>query len=262
METKVNYTMVGLFVLLLMAAAIIIPLWLSSGLNQQQYQRYLINMDEAVDGLSLNSSVKYNGVDVGRVKDISLNPKNTQQVIVLVDIKSGTPITTNTTATLQSQGVTGVDYIGLKGGPSNGAKPLVALPGQPYPIIPATPSIKLRLDIAITQLMNIMQKLSTQLDNILTPENQQLFTSTLHNINQFSIMLAKDTTQFDGTIKSTNIVLQNMSQTTAAVPSTLNQIQAVLQNMQTITNEIKQNPSVIIRGKANTPPGPGEEGNN
>ncbi|HEV2613893.1 MAG TPA: MlaD family protein [Gammaproteobacteria bacterium] len=232
MESRVNYGLVGLFVLFLGAAAIFIPLWLSSNLGNVKYVKYTVFMNEAVDGLSPNAPVKYNGVDVGHVTKIQLNLKNTQQVELLLLIKEGTPITTHTTATLRSQGVTGVAYIGLNGGKSDGAQPLTTLPGNHYPIIPSTPSTMVRIDTAVTQLLANMNSLSTQLSNALSPENQLLLKQTLRNFNQIG---------------------------SQRLPETLTQLQGVLSNLQGITQEVKRNPSVLVRGKASVTLGPGEK---
>jgi phospholipid/cholesterol/gamma-HCH transport system substrate-binding protein len=248
-ESRINYTLVGIFVLLLGAAGIIIPLWLSSGLDQQQYTTYMVYMNEAVDGLSVNAPVNYNGVNVGYVKDIQLNTKNTAQVQVRLNIKEGTPITTNTTATLQSQGVTGFAYVGLNGGAPNGAKTLVAGPDELYPQIKSTPSIRVRLDTALTQLMNNLTAISQQLNAILTPHNQKMVTNILDNTNKLTLQL---TAQAQVLQSTTTELHQNL-------PATLAKLQDILRNMQTITTEIKENPSVVVRGKAKPSLGPGEK---
>lgn len=258
MESRVNYALVGLFVLLLGAIAIIIPLWLSSGLNQQQYKAYLVYMNEAVDGLSTNATVSYNGVSVGYVKDITLNPTNPAQVELLLNIKEGTSITTNTTATLRSQGITGVAYIGLNGGTLKNARPLLPKPGERYPVIKAAPSLMVRLDTALTQLMTNINNLSQQLSGTLSPENQKLLTNILKNTNKFTQNFAGQSAQLDATIRSLNTVLQNTSESTQNLPVMANQLQRVLTNLQAISSDIKQNPSVLVRGKATAKLGPGE----
>jgi len=250
MESKVNYTLVGLFVLLLGAVAIIIPLWLTSGLNQEQYTTYQVYMNEAVDGLSMNSPVKYNGVDVGFVRDIRLNLKNLQQVILLLNIKQGIPITTNTTAVLRAQGITGVEYIGISGG-KPGGKPLVVQPGERYPVIKSAPSIMIRLDAILTQITNSITKLGQRLDLIFTEQNAKLLTSNLNNLDKITANFSKNSPQL-------NVAIKNISQTSQGMPDIAAQLQSVLQNLQVISNDIKQNPSVVIRGKAKPPLGPGE----
>lgn len=259
MESRVNYTLVGLFVLLLGAMGIIIPLWLTSGLNQQQYRTYETYMNEAVDGLSVGSTVNYNGVIVGQVKQIKLNPKNTEQVILYLDIKSDTPITTNTTAVLQSQGLTGVAYVGLRGGVLDNAKPLVVLPGELYPRIKALPSIRVRLDTALTNLTNNLYTLSKQLDALVSPENTKAFGQILKNVNQLTSQLALHGDSMGKSLDSLNKLLRELSQTSQDFPDSAQSLQSVLSNLQSLSEELKQNPSVIVRGKPPRELGPGEK---
>ena len=80
MEPKVNYTLVGLFIAFLSAAMLVGVLWLSRTDYRGVYERYYTYMDESVSGLSIDSYVKYRGVDVGRVKEIALHPESPDQV--------------------------------------------------------------------------------------------------------------------------------------------------------------------------------------
>ena len=109
METKVNYAFVGAFVLVLGAALVAGVLWLATGgMMQKKYAPYLAVENESVAGLNLNAPVKYNGVDVGKVEVIRLDPHNPERVILLFAIERGTPIKTDTVAILKTQGLTGI----------------------------------------------------------------------------------------------------------------------------------------------------------
>jgi phospholipid/cholesterol/gamma-HCH transport system substrate-binding protein len=259
MESRVNYTLVGFFVLLLGAIGIIIPLWLSSGLDQQQYNTYLIYMNEAVDGLSTNAAVSYNGVSVGYVKAIKLNPTNPSQVELFVSIKEGTSITTNTTATLRSQGITGVAYIGLSGGTLRGAQPLAVKPGARFPVIKAAPSLMVRLDSALTDLMNTITHLSKQLDGVMSPENEKLFNSILKNTSDMTHNFSVQSGKTDQIILSLNTLIQHADQSAQHFPRMTIQLQQLLTNLQTLSTDLKQNPGMLVRGKALPPLGPGEK---
>lgn len=279
MESKVNYTLVGLFVLILGAAIIIIPLWLSSNLSNKRYQIYAVHMFESVSGLSVSAPVKYNGVDVGNVRSIQLNVRNPQEVDLLLNINEGTPITTVTTATLEVQGLTGVANIALKGGNEN-ALPLVAAPNQPYPVIKYAPSLLMRL----TETINHISK---QFDKIMSPENQIAFSHSLANINRITTTLANNSAQINSSIQSLNVALKNAAAASQQFPiviqnihtsaeqfdevmqqwtyisqilngTTLPKINSVVDNLQTFTKSVKQNPSILLRGQAPPPPGPGE----
>ena len=104
-----NYTLVGAFVLALGAALIAVVLWLASGgAFQKKYDLYHAIEDESVAGLNLNAPVKHNGVDVGKVQAIELDPLNPERVILLLAIERGTSIKEDTVAVLKTQGLTGI----------------------------------------------------------------------------------------------------------------------------------------------------------
>ena len=176
METKVNYAIVGLFVIVVTAIAFIILLWLSVGVSKKTYTPYLVYIQESVSGLSLDSPVKYNGVEVGKVKEIHLRKDNPEQVIVLLDIEQGTPITTDTFAELDAQSLTGIAYLELSGG-KPGSPPLKATDDQEYPVIQSKPSLMFRVDAAISRVTvnadEVAQSIKKLLNNPVDAINRQ-----------------------------------------------------------------------------------------
>ena len=96
--------MVGLFVLILGTALVAVVLWLASGgAFKQRHNLFLAIMDESVSGLSANAPVKYNGVEVGKVRDIRLHSGDPERVDLLFAIERGTPIKQDTVAVLKTQ---------------------------------------------------------------------------------------------------------------------------------------------------------------
>jgi phospholipid/cholesterol/gamma-HCH transport system substrate-binding protein len=152
MEPKVNYTLVGLFVALLGVALVAGVLWLSRTDYRGVYDRYYTYMTESVSGLSADSAVKYRGVDVGRVKEIVLNPKNPEEVRIALDLVRGTPIKEDTVAVLETQGLTGIATVNLTGG-NRDAPPITAKPGEEFPVIQSRPSFFFRLDHALSRVL-------------------------------------------------------------------------------------------------------------
>ena len=142
MEPKVNYMIVGLFVVLLGVALLGGILWLSRTDYRGVYDRYYSYMTESVSGLSTDASVKYRGVDVGRVKEIVLDPANPEEVRLALDLVRGTPVKENTVAVLETQGLTGLTTVNLTGG-TRDSPLLTAKPGETYPVIKSGPSFLL-----------------------------------------------------------------------------------------------------------------------
>jgi phospholipid/cholesterol/gamma-HCH transport system substrate-binding protein len=124
MESKLNYTVVGLFVAILLAGSLTFLYWLTKSTGNQQYDYYHVYMTESVSGLSADAAVKYLGVDVGRVTEVDINPANSEQVALLLEIRQGIPIKNDTKASLRFYGVTGLAFIELMGGGND--SPLLA----------------------------------------------------------------------------------------------------------------------------------------
>lgn len=258
METNVNYTVVGAFVIIIVAAITLTIIWLSSGFSFEQYQTYAIQMQESVSGLTLDSPVEFNGVSVGTVKEIDLDQKNPEVVNVLLNIKESTPITQGTYATLTTRGVTGITFISLKD-KSTDLRPLVLLPGQKYPVIKTTPSLFLRLDIALNRLSKNIQSVSQSIRLLLNKENQQSIKETLHNLANVTGMLSNNSQKMANILSNTAKASAQLElQTLPTAYNVLSNLEEMSRNMNSITIQIKQNPSVLIRGRAPTAPGPGE----
>jgi phospholipid/cholesterol/gamma-HCH transport system substrate-binding protein len=195
METKVNYALVGAFVLTLGAALIAVALWLASGgAWQKRVDFYLAIVDESVAGLNINAPVKFNGVDVGQVRDIKLDAANPERVRLLFAIERGTPIKADTLAMLKTQGLTGIAYVELSGGERDAA-PLGPTPGEAYPVITTKPSLSARLENVLTGVLSKLDRTSGTIDAVLSEANRAAFTSALADIATVTRTLAarKDT---------------------------------------------------------------------
>ena len=185
METKGYYVTVGIFVILVSAIGLTIALWLSVGLGAKSYIKYMVYMQESVSGLSLSAPVKYNGVDVGFVKKIALDPNDPNEVAIIIAVNKGTPVNTSTRAMLNMQGVTGIAYIELRGGSRN-AQPLLPKPGERYAVIPSSPSLLFRMDAAMDRLSENLQQITGSVSDVFNKQNGQALHDTLINIDAVS----------------------------------------------------------------------------
>jgi phospholipid/cholesterol/gamma-HCH transport system substrate-binding protein len=258
METNVNYTVVGAFVIILVAFLVFGIIWLSSGFSVQTFTTYQIYMQESVTGLSIDAPVEYNGVNVGEVKTIELNRKNPHLVEVLLNIKTNTPITLGTTATLETKGITGIAYIALKD-KSTDLTPLKALGNQPYPVIRTTPSLLLRLDTALNKLNDSFSRVSEAVSSLFDPQNQRSIKETLKNIDRITNTLAASSQKFTILLNNTAEASQQFSPTmTMFSTQTIPAMNNILYNLDSLSADVKNNPSILIRGNAQQPLGPGE----
>ncbi len=286
MESKSNYTFVGLAVLILSTCLLSAGLWLSVGFDRKEYNNYIVYMDEPVSGLSDESAVKYNGVRVGYISDIELSPTNPQRVRLLLKIEQGMPITVDTKATLISQGITGTTYLGLTA-TSASLKPLSKTPEDPYPVIPYKPSFYYMLEKNVNRL-------SEQFNQVFTKENTENIKKTIAHLESITAVIDKNDTainqtlrdfpklldaieystkrfntmatdvsvagsQFTKTMKAgKNSIDQISQQTIPEAVTLLRRLNNIAANLEMVSHEMRQNPAVIVRGSQPLKPGPGE----
>ena len=224
METKINYPLVGAFVLALGALLVAGVLWLASGGSwQKKYDFFLAVMDESVAGLNLNAPVKYNGVDVGKVDRIELDSVNPQRVNLLFAIERGTPIKQDTIAVLKTQGLTGIAYVELSGGAA-GSPPLTATPGNPYPVIQTKPSLSARLENVLTSVLAKLDSTSSNINAILSDENRAAFTSVLADMATVARTIAARKGAIDASITHAARTFEHTSRGTAQMAAVVDRI--------------------------------------
>lgn len=231
MEKKINYALVGLFVIILGATWLAISLWLALGDFSTQYTTYRVYVNESVSGLYLDAPVKYRGVEIGKVKSIKLNPAVPGQVQLTLDIESAVPIKQNTIAVLTVQGMTGIAFVDLTGG-SLDSPPLEAEDDEFYPVIRSGPSFFSRLDTSGTKLMANLNILATALAEVLDGEGTQTLREILDNINSISGALARRQTELEQSIVSTAKLLENGAVAAAQLSPLLSQLDATAKSFE------------------------------
>lgn len=250
MEPKVNYVLVGAFVVLLGASILGVVMWLAKSDYRGAYERYYVYTQESVAGLSVNSTVKYRGVEVGRVKEIILNPDNPEEVRLTLDILLGTPIKTDTVAVLVTQGLTGLVTLNLNGG-SRDAPPLTAEGGQEYPVIKSAPSLFGRLDMAIsrlladqglTQLLTNLTSLSQNATSVLDEDNRASIKQMLKDLSDITKTVAQRNEQLDRGMVSATKAAENLARVTESLnkemPALLNRVGKSAAAVQAMTEEL------------------------
>lgn len=225
MEAKVNFAVVGAFVLVLGAALIAGVLWLSSGKTFRQFfDLYLIYMDESVSGLTVDAPVRYRGVQVGSVRRIALAPGNVEQVQLLVAIDRGTPVKQDTVAELRSQGLTGIAHIELTGGSRDAPRLEAARPGEEYPVIRADPSLLVRLDASVTTLLTNLNLSSERVNALLEDDNRGAFKELLANLHVLSRTFAARSATIDTGLVNASKAMENTARVTAELSQLVERI--------------------------------------
>lgn len=238
METKVNFAVVGAFVLLLGTVLVAGVLWLASGgAFQKKYDVYQAVEEESVAGLNLNAPVKYNGVDVGKVTEIRLDSGSPERVILLFAIERGTPIREDTVAVLKTQGLTGIAYVELSGGAKD-SPPLRAAADARYPVIRTKPSLGARLENVLTTVLAKLDSTSSSINALLSDENKAAFKSALADLASVAHTIAARKNEIDASITHAARTLENTSRTTAQLDPMIDRIQRSAEAVEKMGDEV------------------------
>jgi phospholipid/cholesterol/gamma-HCH transport system substrate-binding protein len=116
METRANYTLVGSLCLLILVSFCVFAVWLANVQFNRTYQDFDILFDGPVRGLSEGGEVRFNGIKVGEVTQVMLDPGDPRKVIAKARLSAGVPIKQDSYATLEPQGLTGVNYVQITAG--------------------------------------------------------------------------------------------------------------------------------------------------
>jgi phospholipid/cholesterol/gamma-HCH transport system substrate-binding protein len=236
----VNYPIVGLFVLVLGTVLIAGVLWLASGgAFQKKYDGYQAIVEESVAGLNVKAPVKYNGVDVGNVRDIRLDANNPDRVILLFAIERGTPVKEDTVAVLKTQGLTGIAYVELSGG-TRDSPPLLAKPGSEYPVIGTKPSLSARLENVLTTLLAKLDSTSGSINDLLSEENRAAFKSALADISSVARTIAARRSTLDATMVDAARTFANASGASAKAGPLIDSINRSAEAVEKMGNEVAQ----------------------
>lgn len=244
MTPKSSYVLVGLFVLILGVALIGGILWLSTGGPPKDYEFYLVYMPESVSGLSIDAPVKYKGVNVGRVRDIRLNPDNPEEVRLLLVVLQGTPVNAETTATLEVQGLTGVANVNLSGGGPD-SEPLLKMDNEPYPIIQSRPSLLVRLDDTVSELLGNLIETSARLNALLDQQNRTAISDTLENVQTLTANFANQSERVDEIVTELSLTLRNARSATEHLPELLGQFERSAAALETMAQTLADTGTVL-----------------
>ncbi len=188
MEIRARFVLVGVFVLAVVAAGFGFVYWMENTTGLAKRAAYEIRFEQSVSGLLLGSGVQFNGIRVGEVTDLQLDPKNPGGVVVTIAVTGDTPVRSDTKVGLAFGGLSGVPEIALTGG-SPDAAPLAASDGG-LPVLNAGANAGLDWTVAASNAFS-------QVQSILT-DNSDSLKDAISNIDTFSKALAKNSDKLDG----------------------------------------------------------------
>lgn len=190
METRAHYILIGLFTLGSAAAVLLFVLWMTKTGTDRDFERYDVIFTETVSGLNVGSAVQYNGIRVGEVESLSLNPDDPRQVWARVRVNATTPVKTDTTAHLTLLNITGASGIELSQGLPE--SPRLSSTTAGVATIYAEPSSLARLRLNADELLLNLTTLIDSANRVLSEENAAYVARMLDNLDAVTSALANE----------------------------------------------------------------------
>jgi phospholipid/cholesterol/gamma-HCH transport system substrate-binding protein len=189
METKANHLMVGAFTLAAVIAGLLFMLWASKSMSDASWKEFEVVFTGAVTGLSEGGAVRFNGIPVGTVRHLGIDPEDPGRVIAQIRVTRETPVKADTTAQLRLSGMTGITFILLLGGDPDSPPLTAAEPGELPRIVADTSA----LEALVSASEGIAAKTHTAIERILeflSEDNARNIGQSLENLESFTGTLA------------------------------------------------------------------------
>jgi len=219
MEREANYTAVGAFVILVTFMVGFFVYWYSEGRDRRSYVQYEIYFQGSVTGLSEGGSVRYLGVEVGKIRRIRLDSRSADRVQVVVEIDQSAPVSDSTTAELSMLSLaTGLLYIDLKQN-TGGREVLPPVPSERFPVIH---TVRSTFDTFLDSLPDLAGSAAVLLERaqqIFSPENSAALADMVKNLHAASERLPD-------TLDGINTLLQDFDLTSTEVRKLIASLQA------------------------------------
>jgi len=184
METRANYVLIGLFTLAVIIGGFAFVFWFSTVGGAGARLTYRIVFDGSVSGLNTGASVLFNGIRVGEVTGLTLDPAAPRAVVATVSVDKSVAVRADTAVSLEYQGVTGTASIALRGGSNDAA----VLAGNPP---------TLHVDAAGAQDVTQAAREAMRRIDSLVADNETVLKTSLKNIEVFSQTLATNSRRID-----------------------------------------------------------------
>ena len=223
METRANHVLIGLFTILVTLLGVVFALWAANYAANRDWDEYDVIFKEAVTGLGTGGTVQYNGINVGEVRKLSLDPEDPRKVIARIRLAADTPVKIDTKAKLAFIGLTGVAQIQLSGGLPESPR-LLPTPDRKVPVIPTQPS-------ALQNIAEAANDIVERLRTVLSDQNIERISGTLDDVHQVTSTIAAQKEDVAGLIR-------NLRDATAQLNITLGKAQG---SLDTIDKQVVQN---------------------
>lgn len=210
MESKVNYLLVGSFVIVFFIGLVGFVIWLEGFRSVDDDVMYKVYFEESVAGLSPSASVKYRGVNIGIVESIRINSSNSEEIELLLKVNKEAPIKKDSVAVLEFHGLTGLAFIELEGGSKD--SPLLTSQAGEIPVIKSAPSAFGKINDSLPEIAMNLQEALNRINTLLSNDNLSNFSALMENTEEITDFI-KSHNEDIGALFKTGLTLEEKAST-------------------------------------------------
>lgn len=276
METKANFVMLGAATVVGVLAIMLFALWMANSEYSRGYNEYDVVFSDPVRGLAEGGEVRFNGIKIGEVKSLHIDPDNTNRVIARIRVSADIPVRKDSEAQLEPVGLTGVTLIQLSAGSPNeqlvrpafgGPPPRITGKGSQIDVlVQRSEDIAVRASEAMAAVRDLLtdqniakvsatlsdlQKISHQLADersVISESGRTAaaMTEAAHSVTALTQQTQRDLADLHDTLAEVHRAAQETSgQTLPQITLAAEQIRRAANSMERVANNIEANPSVL-----------------
>jgi len=227
MASRASKFLIGLFVIIGSVMAAITIIWVGAADFFTKGSVYVTYFDESVQGLQVDSAVKYRGVDVGKVQSIKVAPDG-RLIEVVMKVDLSTELQSRVEAQLRTAGITGIVFIELDQIRDSEKSNALEINFEPdYPVIPSRRS---------------------EISRFLEDTNEIMESIKAIDFKGLSDQLKETTLAVENFIggRQTTGVMKNLESTTANIDRAMESFRLTMENLQSFSERINENPSELF----------------
>jgi phospholipid/cholesterol/gamma-HCH transport system substrate-binding protein len=268
MEDRAHYVLIGAFTFAVIAGAFGFLFWLHNTVGKKESVFYRVIFDGAVSGLGVGNPVVFNGIRVGEVTDLQLNPDKPSQVTAMLTVHKATPIRSDTRVGLEFTGLTGIASVSLKG--ISATTPLLEKEEGEPPTLKADASASQDVGQAVRE---VVTRATAAID-----EDRAALHQAMQNLAVFTTALARNADQVDEIVSNSKEatasfreLAENLDRRTADIAAGISKFTAAatkqieivgadthraVGNIDKAVTDLAQNPQRILFGGGGSKPTP------
>ncbi|MEI8146596.1 MAG: MlaD family protein [Alphaproteobacteria bacterium] len=230
METKANTTLIGAFSLAVLVTFFGFLYWFLRAGDNGRRAEYRVVFTGPVSGLRTGANVFFNGIRVGDVRTVRVDPVDPRQVVALISIDPSTPVRRNTKVALDVTLLAGTASVAMTGGPAGSEEITPIEPGQPAELRAEGSSVQDLLQGARAVMVNV-DNLVRRLDETVEKGRGPIERS-LANVEKFTAALGENSDQINDFLKATGEAARNITGLVRRLESVTGQLEVAMQGVE------------------------------